>query len=72
MYFIRQQLLMEDPLATEPDREVPCLTTAQRRPGVARQMPSGEAQATTQRAGRPTGEPSTMVNGRLPRTLLAR
>jgi hypothetical protein len=48
------------------------MTTAQRRPGVARQMPSGEAQATKKRAGRPKGEPSTIVNVRLPLTLLAR
>jgi hypothetical protein len=48
------------------------MTTAQRRPGVARQTPGGEAHATKKRAGRPKGEPSTIVNVRLPLTLLAR
>ena len=48
------------------------MTTAQRRPRVARQTHGGEVHATKKRAGRPKREPSTIVNVRLPLTLLAR
>jgi hypothetical protein len=52
--------------------EVPRMTVAQRHPGTARQTPGVEAPAAKNRVGRPRGEPSTIVNVRLPLALLAR
>ena len=48
------------------------MAATQRRPGRARQTLGGEAHAAKKRVGRPKGEPSTIVNVRLPLPLLAR
>ena len=48
------------------------MAATQRRPGGAHQTPGGEAHAAKKRVGRPKGEPSTIVNVRLPLPRFAR
>jgi hypothetical protein len=52
--------------------EDPLMAAAPQRTVAARRTPRGEAHAAQKHVGRPKGEPSTIVNVRLPLALLAR
>jgi hypothetical protein len=47
------------------------MTTASRRTGAEHRPPRGEVHASQKKVGRPKGEPSTIVNVRLPLALVA-
>jgi hypothetical protein len=52
--------------------EDPLMAAAPRRTGAARRPPRAEVNASKKNVGRPKGEPTTIVNVRLPLALLAR